>query len=273
MLHTFETPDHTSLHVEIGSGDVSVRADEHDRTTVEITGEDAENVTVEQRGDRIVVLGPQQRVGFFGRNGKLDVRITVPHDTDLSTQLGSADLTVTGVIGSASLKAGSGEIEVETANGETRIETGSGDVELGLVTGDLRLKTGSGDVAIRQLGGASTISTGSGDVEINQAAGDVQVKTGSGDLHVRHPEGDVALSTASGDLTVDLMGAGQLAAKNVSGDIRVGVPSGLPVWTDVSTLTGSVRSTLQGAGQPADGEAFLELHAKTVSGDVFLEQR
>ena len=273
MLHTFETPDHVSLHVEIGTGDVFVRADEHDRTTVEVVGEDAEDVTVEQRGDRIVVLGPPHHGGFFSRSPKLDVRVTVPHDTDLSTQLGSADLAVTGVIGQGSLKAGSGDIDVEAANGEVRIETGSGDVQLGLVAGDLRVKAGSGDVTVRELGGDSTISTGSGDVEIGKTAGDVQVRTGSGDLHVRRPEADVALSTASGDVTVDLMGAGQLAAKNVSGDIRVGIPGGLPVWTDVSTVTGSVRSTLQGAGQPAEGQEYLELHAKTVSGDVYLEQR
>ena len=76
MLHTFETPDHVSLHVEIGTGDVFVRADEHDRTTVEVVGEDAEDVTVEQRGDRIVVLGPPHHGGFFSRSPKLDVRVT-----------------------------------------------------------------------------------------------------------------------------------------------------------------------------------------------------
>jgi DUF4097 and DUF4098 domain-containing protein YvlB len=90
---------------------------------------------------------------------------------------------------------------------------------------------------------------------------------------VHNPEGDVSLSTASGDLTVDLMGTGQLAAKNVSGDIRVGVPGGVPVWTDISTLSGSVRSNLAGAGQPEEGQEFLELRAKTVSGDIVLEQR
>ena len=55
--------------------------------------------------------------------------------------------------------------------------------------------------------------------------------------------------------------------------MRVGVPAGLPVWTDVSTVTGSVSSDLEGAGQPADGEPFLALRARTVSGDIYLEQR
>jgi hypothetical protein len=273
VLHTFDTPGPTSLYVEIGAGDVAIRADQESGTTVEVTGDDADQVTVEQRGDRIVVIAPQQRAGFFSRSGKLDVRITCPHDSELATQLGSADLVVTGVIGKAVLKAGSGDTDVEAAKGDVRVETGSGDIQLGLVAGDLRVKTGSGDLSVREVGGGASVSTGSGDVEIDQARGDVQVKTGSGDLHVRRPAADVVLSTASGDLTVDLMGAGQLAAKNVSGDIRVGVTSGLPVWTDISTLTGSVSSTLAGAGQPGEGDPYLELHAKTVSGDIYLEQR
>ena len=272
MQHTFDTTGPTSLFVEIGRGDVTVRADQEHGVTIDVSGDHADEVTVEQRGDRIVVIGPQ-RGGFYGRSGDLDVSISCPHDSDLATQLGSADLVVTGVLGSAALKAGSGDVDVEGANGDSRIETGSGDIQLGLVAGDLRVKAGSGDVTLRELGGSATISTGSGDVDIDHATGDVQVKTGSGDLHVRRPEGDVALSTASGDLTVDVMGAGQLAAKNVSGDIRVGVVGGLPVWTDVTTLTGSVSSTLAGAGQPAEGDPYLELHAKTVSGDIYLEQR
>jgi hypothetical protein len=68
------------------------------------------------------------------------------------------------------------------------------------------------------------------------------------------------------------MGVGQLTAKNVSGDIKIGVPAGIPVWTDITSTTGSVRSNLEGAGQPQDGQDFIELRARTVSGDIYLEQ-
>ena len=273
MEQTFQTSGHTSLYVEIGSGSVDVRTTEEDQVVVRVDGDDAEDVTVEQRGDRVVVIGPQRRTGFFSSGRGLDVQVSLPHDSDLSTKLGSADLVVSGAIGTAALRTGSGSVRIGAANGEVQVESGSGDISIDLVAGDLRAKAGSGDVTVQELGGAASVSTGSGDVEIDHAAGDVQVKTGSGSLRVRRPEADVALSTASGDLTVDLMGAGELAAKNVSGDIRVGVPSGLPVWTDISTLSGSVRSNLEGAGQPGEGQAFLELRAKTVSGDIYLDQR
>jgi DUF4097 and DUF4098 domain-containing protein YvlB len=141
-----------------------------------------------------------------------------------------------------------------------------------VTAGPLQIRSGSGDVTLDQVHGPVKVSTGSGDVLINNASDPVQVKSGSGDMRVRHAEQDVALSTASGDLVIDEMHRGQLAAKNVSGDIRVGIPAGIPVWTDISSMTGSVRSDLQGAGEPAEGQDFIEVRAKTISGDVFLEQ-
>ena len=58
---------------------------------------------------------------------------------------------------------------------------------------------------------------------------------------------------------------GKITAKNVSGDVRVGIPAGTPVWTDVNTVTGSVASNLESAGKPAEGQDYVELRATTVS--------
>jgi DUF4097 and DUF4098 domain-containing protein YvlB len=100
----------------------------------------------------------------------------------------------------------------------------------------------------------------------------LDAKSGSGTIEVREGADDTSLSTASGDLRVGRFPAGRLSAKNVTGDIRVGIPAGVPVWTEVSSTTGTVRSTLAGAGEPADGQDYVELRATTVSGDVLLEQ-
>jgi hypothetical protein len=60
--------------------------------------------------------------------------------------------------------------------------------------------------------------------------------------------------------------------KGASGDVTVGVPAGVPVWTDISTVTGAIRSQLPHAGQPAEGADHVEVRAKTVSGDIVLTQ-
>lgn len=274
MQKTFETPGPTALYVELGSGEVTLRCDEVAQTTVEVTGKLAEEFTVERRGGQIVVIGPKNSgVGFFGSSDRTGVHVTMPSASTLATKLGSADVTCSGRLGETRVRTGSGDITLDLVDGEALVEAGSGDISVNEITGDLRAKSGSGNVEVGQAGGEVSVSTGSGHTEIGSATRPVSVKSGSGDMTVRRAQGDVSLSTASGDLVVETMLRGQLRAKNVSGDIRVGVPAGIPVWTDLSTVTGQVRSNLQGAGQPEEGQDFVELRAKTVSGSIHLEER
>ena len=271
MHRTFSTPDPVSMHVELGTGNLVVHTDDTGETVVEVNGPDADSCVVEQRGDEIVVLA-KQRGGLFGSSRELSVHVSMPDDSRLSTKLGSADVVVQGRVGEARLRTGSGDVRVDVIAAPAFVETGSGDVSIDRVDGPLEVKSGSGDVFLEDLGGPASVATGSGDVQVTTARGPLQVKSGSGDLRVREAFEDVALSTASGDLAVDRLQRGQVVAKNVSGDIRVGIPGGVPVWTDISSMTGSVRSNLDGVGEPSEGQEFIELRAKTVSGDISLEQ-
>src|SRR6476469_4385358 len=272
MQKSFHTPGPVSLYVEVGSGGVTVHTDDVTETVVDVNGKNAEDVIVEQRGDEVVVVARHRGGSFIGRSHELDIHVSMPFDSRLTTKLGSADIRVMGRIGESMVRTGSGDVRLEDVSGDIYVETGSGDLGADEIRGDLRVKSGSGDVVVESVEGSATISTGSGDVQIGTATGAVQVKSGSGDLRVDDAMHDVGLSTASGDLVVGQVHRGQLTAKNVSGDIRVGVPSGVPVWTDISTMTGSVRSSLEGAGEPSDGQDYIELRAKTVSGDILLEQ-
>jgi len=273
MQRIFDTTEPTSLYVEIGSGDVTVHADEAVQTVVvTVEGRGAEDVIVEQRGEQIVVVAPRQRTGFFGGGQGLSVEITTPLDSDLATKLGSADLEVTGRLCDARLKSGSGDVQIESLSGDALVETGSGDITIESILGDLRTKSGSGDVEVGDLQGRTSISTGSGDVDLGRTTDDVQVKAGSGDLHVKEVNGDVSLNTASGSLDIERMTRGSLQASNVSGDITVGIPAGIPVWTDISAVSGEISSSLDGAGEPQEGQDFIEVRAKTVSGDIHLHQ-
>ena len=78
------------------------------------------------------------------------------------------------------------------------------------------------------------------------------------------------MSTGSGDMRIRSASRGKLTAKGASGDVVIGVPAGVPVWTDLTTVTGDIHSDLRGAGQPEPGADYIELRAKTVSGDIQL---
>ncbi|HEX5862495.1 MAG TPA: DUF4097 family beta strand repeat-containing protein [Nocardioides sp.] len=270
--HHFETHDPVDLFVEIGKGSVDITATETTETRVDVAGRDADQVTVEQSGRRISVVAPRQRSGFFGGDSKLDVAVTVPLDSDLAVRTGSADITVSGTVGTSQLKTGSGDVRTDDLSGPALVETGSGDVDIRVANAELRVKSGSGRVRVGHAESAVAASTGSGDVEIGTSNGPAAVKTGSGDLRVVDANTDVSLVTGSGDLMVGTAHRGRFTMKGASGDVHIGIPAGLPVWTDISTLSGSIRSDLESAGEPAEGADHVELRAKTVSGDIVLTQ-
>jgi DUF4097 and DUF4098 domain-containing protein YvlB len=268
--HHFETHRPVRLFTEIGKGTVKVVAAATTESHVEVTGRDADQVFVQQDGDQISVVAPKQRGGLFGGDSRLDVVITIPTDSHVVLRTGSADIDVTGTVGGGQVRSGSGDVRIDTSGGPLVVDTGSGNVHVRSTEAELRVKSGSGDVVLLDLAAASQISTGSGDVRIGTSRGPVVVKTGSGDLEVREAEADLSLSTGSGDLAVGTARRGRLTAKGASGDIQVGIPAGVPVWTDISTVSGAIRSTLSGAGEPVEGADHVELRAKTVSGDVVL---
>lgn len=271
MDYTFETPEPPVLFAEFGNGRLRVAAGDTTITTVSVQGDAEEQVTVTQQGRRIAVVGPKQ-FGFLGSHGELEVAVTVPGGSELITRLGSADLDATGPLGRVELKSGSGGIEVETINAAAEIGSGSGSVRVGHIGGVAKIATGSGDICLDELTGAAKVSTGSGRIEIGSTASTLVAKSGSGDVWVYEATADVAATSASGDVEVGRFATGRLTAKNASGDIRLGIPRGVPVWTDIASVSGQVRSTLEGAGRPTGDQPYVELRAKTVSGDVLLKQ-
>ncbi len=109
MHYTFTTPQPVHLSVELRSGDLVVHATDTVETTVDVTGPDADDVTVEQRGEEILVSARRVRRGFLGGDSPdLRVHVSVPLDSAVSTKLGSADVRVEGRVGEVGIATGSG---------------------------------------------------------------------------------------------------------------------------------------------------------------------
>jgi len=271
--HVFETHQPVELFVENGKGRVELHADDTTETTVALAGPDALDVLVELDGRRLSIVAPKHRGGFLGGGERrLDITVTLPTGSDVVARLGSADFRATGTIGNTQVRSGSGDISLETLAGACLVETGSGDVRVVRAEEPLRVKSGSGDVQLGTAVAEVSISTGSGDVQIRESLGPSSVKTGSGDLVIGHAHSNVGLTSGSGDLEIKAVSTGRVQVKGASGDVHVGVPAGVPVYTDISTVSGRIHSTLEGAGQPEPGADFVELRATTVSGDIVLTQ-
>lgn len=268
MFKTFETTDPIELYVELPVGSLVVRAAGTATTELRIDGPRAEEFLVELNGRELSVIAPRGK--FFAARDAHRVEVLLPEHSDLVTRTGSADTGTTGILEAVALKSGSGDIDVETAHGALSVESGSGDVRVQNLGADARIKSGSGDIRLGDARGKVGISTGSGDVQIVEMRQPTIVKTGSGDLDVRRTESDLSLSTASGDLVVAQAVQGVIVAKSATGDVRVGIPHGTPVWADLNTVTGSLDNRTESAGQPVDGQPHLEIRANTVSGDIHL---
>jgi DUF4097 and DUF4098 domain-containing protein YvlB len=78
----------------------------------------------------------------------------------------------------------------------------------------------------------------------------------------------VRASSASGDVAIGVARRGTVEINSASGDVAVGVASGVGVWLDVSTMSGSTSTDLDVGEQPPPSGADLRLTARTMSGDV-----
>lgn len=266
---TFETPEPPRLAIQIGGGGIEIIATETDATTVEISGPRADEFEIAQRGDTLAVAAPRPH-GFFGGREEHQVRITTPTNARLSVRSGSAGLRAAGRYEYARLRTGSGNFDIDTVTRVLAGASGSGDLTCGTAGGPARVRTGSGTVEISQAHEDVAISTGSGDIHIGRTRKAVVAKTGSGDVVVRRSDGTVAATTGSGDVRVHHAERGEIRAKTGSGTIAIGIAAGTPVWTDLSTGAGRIRSSLQPVGEPAPGQPHVRLRLQTGTGDIEL---
>ena len=268
---SFDTPDPVQLVVELGSGNVRTEATETETSTVTVTGPRAEEFHIDLRGRTLSVV-PPKTMGVFGSVKGHDVHVVVPTGSDLITKTGSAETEATGTYGTVRVKTGSGGVEIEHASEHLIIDAGSGDLRCDIAEKHVRARSGSGDVELGEVRGPGAISTGSGSITLGRADDKLVVKTGSGDAEVQRSTGDIVLVTGSGSLSVAHAERGSIRAKTGSGDVSIGIAANTPVWTDVTTGSGRIRSDLAPVGKPDENQDHVELRLQTGSGDITLHQ-
>lgn len=280
-MTTFDTPAPITLSVELAAGEVTVDATAATTTEIDLrparTGDsDAialiEQARVEQSGDTVVVHVPAGRAsGLFRNRPEIVITARIPTGSTIAAKLRSADLRVTGELDSARVESASGDISLADLAGTARIDSASGDVRLATIGGDLRVKTASGDITAGTCCADVTVQTASGDTTLDVVEGDLEVKTASGDVEVGTVDGSARARTASGDVELARLRAGRVEVQTVSGEVELGVERGIAVWLDVSSLSGTVSSTLEPTEPAGDAAASLELRVNTVSGDISLQ--
>ncbi len=265
-MHVFETPGSVSLQVKLPSGRVLVTTADQPSTTVEVVavgrrGQDAIDeidVTLDDRPGRHVVKIEQRDRFRWGPiqitwGGDFECRIVCPPGTDLEFSGGSTDLRADGALGEVSVRTASGDIRVESASRE------------------LQAKTASGDISVDTIAAQASLATVSGEIDVERVDAPVTARSVSGRVTIASISAALGVSTTSGNIDLKAISGGDVRAKSVSGDVRIGVARGTRTWVDASSVSGRLESELGLEDQEPSGEAgeaVVPLHVKTVSGDV-----
>lgn len=257
MKETFETPAPLRIDVRVEAGSIEVDARAVGTTEVEVEPLDdlAESmladVRVQQRDAELLVETPRKR-GLRLRTPEFAVRIVCPVGSMLHARSASADVTAQGRLGGLEAKTASGDVQVEHVDGEARLNSASGDVSIGEARGAVVLNSASGDLSIRR------------------AHGRVAARLVSGDVTVGESTDEVDINSVSGDIRLQRVAGGGVQFNSVSGDAEIAIARGAAVFMDLRSLSGEMVSELEDGGEPAPGEAVIDVRGKTVSGDVRL---
>lgn len=245
---TVQEPPH--LDVALGSGRLEVIAESHGRVRVSVDAADPDAFTIDQIGSTITI---REESRWRSRRQRPRILVEAPPDADMTVRAGSADITTRGNLGVLMSRTGSGDLDVSAA-ARLDVSTGSGTIRVATAGGPARFDTASGDVSVGVIEGQLEASTASGDVEATSVAGSVEVGTASGDVAIGRVDGDA------------------ITIKTLSGDIRLGLPTGIRVEPDISTLSGSV--TLPLAAPPSDDgpRRVVRVRLKTMSGDIRVDR-
>jgi DUF4097 and DUF4098 domain-containing protein YvlB len=255
--YRFDTPGPVDLRITTASGRVTVVATETATSTVEITALDddarelADQTTVRCDGRRMLIETPERRQILSIRRRRLDITVTVPTGSSLTSRTASAALSATGRYAT---------VEAHSASGDIRVEEVDGDVEAHVASADVTIGSGR----------AVSAHSASGKVRIGRATGEVDVKCASGKVDVGVAEGSVRARTASGDISIDEARAGTISLNVASGDLRIGVRSGVTALLDLRSVSGRIRSELPVDDDAPDGGAPLEIRARSTSGNVLV---
>ncbi|SHF35070.1 DUF4097 family beta strand repeat-containing protein [Streptoalloteichus hindustanus] len=218
-----------------------------DDAPAEPGGEAVRQTRVELTGQRLVVRTPK---ALPLKLVPVAVTVHAPNGAQVFVHSGTADVTVTGAAQRVDVTTGTGDVTVDRVEGKASVHTGAGAVRLGPMLGGLRARTGTGDLEVSSVDGPATLLSGSGDVWLGAVRADVTARTGTGDLTVADAAG------------------GRIELQSGSGEVRVGVRSGVVAEVDLSSGSGTARSELSVLDRAPEEPTTVWLRGRTGSGDA-----
>lgn len=273
---TLKVAGAVNLDINTGSGTIEVHTGNSNQ--VEVTGHIRASDwfgggNAEERVRRIESNPPIQQSGNSIRIGHIDdpelrhnisisYEVTVPAETQLHSESGSGNQTISGIHGTLTVTAGSGGLKISDIGDTVRAETGSGNIDIDRVKGNVRARAGSGSIRGTGIAGGFEGGTGSGVITVEQTApGAVRVDTGSGGMELRGIKGSLEAHAGSGAIRADGEPTGPWTLRTGSGGVHLKLVSNGGFDLDAQTSSGSLN-----VDQPLTGQGAIE--RKHIRGKV-----
>jgi DUF4097 and DUF4098 domain-containing protein YvlB len=245
----FSVGELARVDVDVAVGTVQLVSGDAGSIRVTLEASAPDNFEIAHIGDTVTVRSPS---GWLSRGGKVQVVIEAPSGTDAVVATSSGDVTSRADLGAVRVRTSSGDVQIDRGR-RVEVHSASGDLRVGEGV-DVQVSTASGDIHVGSVSGRLGASCASGDIEVIRVAGGVDVATTSGDVRLQRCDAD--------DITV----------KTVSGDVTIGLPGGIRVEPEISTLSGNTRLP-KGPAAAADApRRVVRLRVRTVSGDIRIER-
>lgn len=237
-------------------------------------------------GEVRVTVTSNQPVDFDLVESRVDgtrVSVAIPHlpaegTSGISFNLGALSFALGGGLrvdadvhcppeAALTLETRYGDIDIRGRSGRTAAKTGAGDIAAEACDSAV-MSTGAGDIRLPRVG-AANLNSGAGDISVEDASGRLEIRTGTGDVHVGSSRGQLSIVSGAGDVHA-VVDEGSAEVRTGMGDVTIQVPSTVPVWQDLTTGVGEVRSHVPSHGEPEPGEPFVKVAARSGAGDVTL---
>lgn len=269
---TFTVADGGVLIIDADQGNVKLNSGPSGKVHVSVHrkprgGADVEDyeVTFEQDGDRIRVIGTNT-VRNSGRNGvNVDFVVTVPHRFNVDAETAGGNIAVDNMDGRVKLNTSGGNLSLGRITGKVDAHTSGGNIALDGSDADVVVNTSGGNISLGRVGGTVRATTSGGNISVDEVNGEITAKTSGGQISARlarQPAADCLLRTSGGSITVYL-------ADNVSVDLEAETSAGR-VETDVEVAAiGSIKKDRL-HGKINGGGPLLELD--TSAGDIRIKR-
>jgi Putative adhesin len=283
IVSSFDTPQPTSVTIELAQGAVHLIATDRADTVVVVNPGDpsrqadveaAQQTEVEQSGGAIVVKAPRRRslgdhLGLR-KGGSVEITVELPAGSRVRAKAGYADYRADGRLGDTVIESGAGDIRLDHT-GHLRAVTGAGAVTVNRVDG-AAVVIGAGDMSLGDVAGDVEVKSLNGRTWIGKVGGTLKVKSANGDIAVDQAHADISAKTANGAIQLGEVLSGSVVLETASGGLEVGIGAGTSAWVDARTRFGRVHNSLDAAEGPEPSKATVEVRARTSFGDIVIRR-